>query len=348
MSMTGTPQKNRAAVLHGIRDVRLEDRAVPEPGPREVLVEVRSVGVCGSDIHYYEQGRIGDMVVRAPMVLGHEASGVVVGLGAGATRHEVGQRVALEPGVPCLHCRECRTGHYNLCRDVRFFATPPIDGAFATYVTTHEDFAFAVPDGLSDAAAALVEPLSVGIWASRRGGVGLGDTVLVTGAGAIGLLAAASARAAGASNVIVTDVNPHRLAQAVKFGATATHDSREGTLDDAGIEADVLLECSGHPDAVRGGIATLRPAGRAVLIGMGADELPLRLDLLQRRELTVTGTFRYANTYPAAIALAASGQINMDALVTGRFELDEVEAALTASETDPTTVKSVVVVSEGA
>jgi L-iditol 2-dehydrogenase len=332
MSMTGTPQKNRAAVLHGIRDVRLEDRAVPEPGPREVLVEVRSVGVCGSDIHYYEQGRIGDMVVRAPMVLGHEASGVVVGLGAGATRHEIGQRVALEPGVPCLHCRECRTGHYNLCRDVRFFATPPIDGAFATYVTTHEDFAFAVPDGLSDAAAALVEPLSVGIWASRRGG----------------LLAAASARAAGASNVIVTDVNPHRLAQAVKFGATATHDSREGTLDDAGIEADVLLECSGHPDAVRGGIATLRPAGRAVLIGMGADELPLRLDLLQRRELTITGTFRYANTYPAAIALAASGQINMDALVTGRFELDEVEAALTASEKDPTTVKSVVVVSEGA
>jgi L-iditol 2-dehydrogenase len=135
------PSANRAAVLYAPGDVRVEERAIPEPGPREVLVEIAAVGVCGSDVHYYEHGRIGHHVVRSPLVLGHESAGRVVALGAEATRHEVGERVTLEPGVPCGRCRECRSGRYNLCRDVAFFATPPIDGAFARYVTIHEDFA---------------------------------------------------------------------------------------------------------------------------------------------------------------------------------------------------------------
>jgi len=334
---------NRAAVLHGVRDLRIEPRPMPEPGPHEVLVEVRAVGVCGSDVHYYEQGRIGDYVVREPLVLGHEASGVVVGQGAAARRLPVGIRVALEPGVPCGRCRECRSGRYNLCPAVRFFATPPVDGAFARYVVLHEDFAHPVPDSLSDEAAALIEPFSVGLWAARRAGVRPGDHVLITGAGPIGLLAAAAATLAGATSVTVTDVNPHRRSAAAVFGATATHDSSAGPF--AG-SADVLIECTGHPQATTEGVAALRPAGRAVLVGMGAEEVTIPMSALQGREIQVTGTFRYANTYPQAIAAAAAGRVDLDALVTHRFELDDTENALLATN-DPSVLKPVVSVASG-
>ncbi len=163
---------NLAAVLYAKQDVRLEVRPLPALGDRDVLVEVRSVGVCGSDVHYYEHGRIGPFVVEQPLVLGHEVSGVVADRGSRAAKHPLGRRVALEPGIPCGRCTECREGRYNLCRDVRFFATPPIDGAFARYVAIHEDFAFTLPDGVSDDAGALLEPLAVGIWACRKGGIG--------------------------------------------------------------------------------------------------------------------------------------------------------------------------------
>src|SRR5918992_5461620 len=211
---------NRAAVMHGTHDVRLEDVPVPQPGPKEVLVEIRAVGVCGSDVHYYEEGRIGSFVVDEPLILGHESMGTVVALGKGATKHEVGERVALEPGVPDMTCRECRAGRYNLCPNVRFFATPPIDGAFANYVAIHEDFAFTLPDSVSDEAGALMEPLSVGVWACQKANVSAGDRVLVTGAGPIGLLAAQCARAFGATQITVTDVNPHRLEMASRTAAT--------------------------------------------------------------------------------------------------------------------------------
>lgn len=330
---------NRAAVLHGVHDLRIESRPAPDPGPHEVLIEVRAVGVCGSDVHYYEHGRIGGYVVREPLVLGHEASGVVVGLGAAAQRLPVGTRVALEPGVPCGRCRECRSGRYNLCPHVRFFATPPVDGAFANYVVLHEDFAHPVPDSVSDDAAALIEPFSVGLWAAQRARVRPGDDVLITGAGPIGLLAAAAAALAGATSVTVTDVRAHRLAIASAFGATATHDSASGPLD---RPADVLIECSGHPRATAEGIAALRPAGRAVLVGMGADEITIPASALQGRELEVTGTFRYANTYPVAIAAAAAGRVPLDLLVTHRFDLGDAEQALLAGRQDSSALKAMV------
>ena len=203
--------RNRAAVLHGVGDLRIEDVPVPEPGPKEVLVEVRAVGVCGSDVHYYDHGRIGAYVVDTPLILGHEAAGVVVAQGPEASRHRVGQRVALEPGVPCGRCRQCRAGRYNLCPDVRFFATPPIHGAFCTYLTIHEDFAFALPDSVSDDAGAMMEPLSVGVWACRKARLVGGEHVLVTGAGPIGLLAMQAALALGATAFTVPDVRPNRL-----------------------------------------------------------------------------------------------------------------------------------------
>jgi L-iditol 2-dehydrogenase len=334
---------NRAAVLYAAGDLRVEDRATPEPGPREVLVEIAAVGVCGSDVHYYEHGRIGSFVVREPMVLGHESSGRVVALGPGASKHAIGDRVALEPGVPCGACRECRTGRYNLCRDVRFFATPPIDGAFANFVTIHEDFAFALPESVSDQAGALMEPLSVGVWACRKAGVGPGDRVLVTGAGPIGLLALQAARAFGATEVTVSDVNPHRLALAERTGATRTINVAETPLEECDIEVDALIECSGHPASLKAGVAALRPAGTAVLVGMGPEEEgTVPLSLLQNRELWLTGTFRYANTYPTAIALAADGRVDLEAIITGHYGLDEAEAALRAGREDPAAVKVMV------
>jgi L-iditol 2-dehydrogenase len=330
-----------AAVLHGVEDVRLEDRPTPTPGPGEVLVEVRAVGVCGSDIHYYREGRIGEHVVTAPLVLGHEAAGVVVATGPDVDLPAPGDRVALEPGVPCRRCRECREGRYNLCPDVRFLATPPIDGAFCRYVVSPADFAHRVPDTLTDDAAALLEPLSVAVWACWKAAVRAGDRVLVTGAGPIGLLVAQVARASGAVEVTVSDVVPQRLAAAADLGATRTLDpSRESPPTDV----DVLLECSGVPAAVDAGLRAVRPAGRAVLVGMApAPVTPLPTQVIQNREITVTGTFRYAGTYPTAIGLAASGAVELDRLVSGRYGLAETEDALRAAILDPAAIKAIVV-----
>ena len=179
----------RASVLTGPQTIELQERPVPEPGPDEALVRVGSVGVCGSDVHYYQHGRIGSMVVEGPLVLGHEAGGTIVAVGDAVDPTRVGQRVALEPQRPCRRCRQCKTGHLNLCPDMEFFATPPIDGAFCDYVTLPADFAHPVPDSLSDAATGLLEPLSVGIWANRKGGTAAGSRVFIAGAGPIGVLA---------------------------------------------------------------------------------------------------------------------------------------------------------------
>ena len=332
----------RVSVLRGAGDLVVEDRPAPAPGPHDVLVQVASVGVCGSDVHYFEHGRIGSHVVEAPLVLGHEASGVVVEVGASVTRLAVGQRVSVEPGVPDFSCVQCLAGRYNLCEDMRFYATPPIDGAFAELVTVHEQFAHPVPDTLSDDAAALLEPLSVGLWACRKGEVGAGTRVLVTGAGPVGLVAMQTALALGAASVLVTDVNPHRLALARELGATDTLDVSASPVSSTGLSVDVLLECSGHPPATADAIRAVAPAGRVVLVGMGGDEMTLPVSRIQERELTVTGTFRYAHTWPAAIALAASGRVQLDRLVTGHYGLDEVRDALTAARTDARTIKPVV------
>lgn len=340
--MTEIPTKMRTSVLRAVRDVVMEQRRVPEPAPHEVLIRVTAVGTCGSDTHYYEQGRIGDFVVREPLVLGHEAAGTVVACGSEVTAHVPGTRVALEPGVPCLSCVQCRSGHYNLCPEMRFFATPPVDGAFSEYVTLHERFAYPVPDEMTDEAAALIEPLSVALWACRKADVGAGSRVLITGAGPIGLLTAQTARALGATEVVVSDVSERRLRLAEELAATATVDVRHRSLAEAGVECDALLECSGNTTAAADAIHTVARAGRVVLVGLGGEELALPLGHVQRREIQVTGTFRYANTWPTAIALAASGAVELDKLVTHRFGLDDVAEALTASERDRTVVKAVV------
>ena len=330
------------AELIGQREFRLTEQPIDPPGPGEVQVRVGGVGICGSDVHYYRHGRIAEHVVREPLVLGHEASGRVVAVGDGIDPGRIGERVALEPGIPCRRCRECKTGHYNLCPDVRFFATPPVDGAFAEYVTIAADFAHPVPDNLSDDAAALIEPLSVAVWACGKAGVTAGSRVLITGAGPIGLVMAQVARALGATDVIVSDIAPARLEAALRLGATQVLDARSQAPADQGVEADALIDCSGAQVAVSAGIRAVRRAGRVILVGMGADEVTLPVGLIQGRELTVTGTFRYANTYPTAIAMAAAGLVDLDAMVTAHFGLADVATAL-AQEADPNALKTVIV-----
>jgi len=330
----------RVAVLHGIRDIRLQERGIPLPSPRQVLVKIAAVGVCGSDVHYYEHGRIADFIVKQPLILGHEAAGVVVAAGDQVKSIAIGQRVALEPGVPCGVCRECRHGRYNLCPDVQFFATPPVDGAFAEYVVVDEAFAHPVPTTLSDEAAALVEPLSVAVWACGKARIEPGVSVLVTGAGPIGLLCLQVARARAASRIVVTDVSDHRLEAAKRMGADAVVNVRERALSTRDIEANVLLECSGNQAAVEAAIRCMTPGGTVVLVGMG--DVALNIDAFQSKELWVTGTFRYAHAYPASIALAGSGAVQLDGLVTGHFALDEVTGALEAFRNDPTSLKAIV------
>ncbi len=335
--------KNQAAVLYAPYDVRLEERAMPEVGPGDVLIEVKAVGVCGSDVHYYEHGRIGSYIVREPLILGHEAAGVIVAAGANVSQQRIGERVAIEPGIPDGVCEQCRAGHYNLCPNVRFFGTPPIDGAFANYVAIPESFAYHLPENMSNEEGAMIEPLSVGLWACRKAGLRGGDHVLITGAGPVGLLAMKVAFALGATSVTITDVSPSRLKAAQQFGATRTINVAEQSLAQVPLNADVLLECSGNQQALIDGIRSLRPAGVAVAIGMNPGEtLNVPLSFIQNREITLTGTFRYANTYADAIALVAAGHIDVKSIITGHYALKDAEQALQATRHDTTAIKSIV------
>jgi L-iditol 2-dehydrogenase len=329
----------RAAVLRGTGDVGVEQRAVPDLAPDEVLVRIVSVGVCGSDCHYYEHGRIGPYVVDAPLVLGHEASGVIAAVGVDVAPERLGSRVTIEPQRPCRRCAQCKAGRYNLCPDMVFLATPPVDGAFVEFLAVPSDFAHDIPSTLSADAAALLEPLSVGIWACEKADVGLGSSVFIAGAGPIGVITAQVARAAGATRVVVSDVATGRLEWASRLGATGVDDPTADEAPDA--QFDAFIDASGVPAAIRRGIAAVRPAGSVVLVGMGGDELPLPVALVQNRELKVTGVFRYANTWPTAIALAAAGAVDLDGLVTAVFGLDEAEQALRAAR-DPQNMKVVV------
>lgn len=331
------PDLMQVAVLYEAGRVGMEQRPTPAPAAGEVLVAVTAVGVCGSDVHYYEHGRIGEFVVRQPLVLGHEVAGRIVAVGGGVPADRVGERVAIEPGRSCGECAHCTAGQYNLCPRMQFFGTPPVDGALCEYVNVPSRLAFAVPDTLSDDAAALLEPLSVGIWATGKARVTAGSSLLVAGAGPIGLVTTQVARALGASEVVVTDVSRERLEFATRSGATAVVEPGDREL--GGFDA--FIDCSGAPSAIVAGLRAVRPGGSVVLVGMGPDEISVPFGVLQQREIILTGTFRYANTWPTAIALAAGGQVDLDSLVTAHFELADTEQALRSSRA-PGQVKAVV------
>lgn len=339
--MTTLTATMRASVLLAAQSLTIEDRPVPALDADQVLVEVTAVGVCGSDVHFWHDGHLGDWVVDAPLVLGHESGGRIVAVGSDVDPARVGQRVSIEPQRPTPTSRETLAGRYNLDPGMRFYATPGVDGAFAQYVAIQSHFAWAVPDSVSDDAAALMEPLSVAIATAQKGGITVGSRVLITGAGPIGIVTAQVARAYGASEIIMSDVSAERRAQAVAFGATRTIDPLAEDITTLGLDVDVFVDASGAASAVQSGIRTVRPGGVVVLVGMGAPEIPLPIPVIQNRELIVTGIFRYANTWPIAIELVSSGKVDLDSMVTGHFALTEVDAAL-RSTTQPGVLKSIV------
>ncbi len=339
--MTTDQQTQRVSVLLGQDDLTIEDRPVPAVDPGDVLVEVAAVGVCGSDVHYFRHGRIGDFVVSSPLVLGHELSGTIVAVGDGVDPGRVGDRVAVEPQRPCHRCAQCLAGRYNLCPDMRFYATPPVDGAFAGFVTIEAEFAHTLPDSVSFEAGALLEPLSVGIAAVRKAGIVPGSSVLIAGAGPIGIICAQAAKAFGATRIVISDLVPERRERALSYGATEVVDPTVVSVASDIAPVDAFIDASGAPRAVSDGIKAVGPAGAAVLVGLGNSEMTLPVEHIQNLEVTVTGIFRYTGTWPVAIGLVASGQVDLDSLVTGRFGLDQVREAL-ESDTDPDSLKSVV------
>jgi L-iditol 2-dehydrogenase len=242
----------------------------------------------------------------------------------------VGQRVAVEPQRPCRTCKQCKAGRYNLCPDIEFYATPPIDGAFTEYVRIQDDFAYEIPDRVSDEAAALIEPLSVGLWACERAQIKPGSRVLIAGAGPIGIIAAQAARAYGATEIYITDIAEDRLAFALEHGAT--HALNALTDSTEGLDVDAFIDASGAPQAVRSGIKAVGPAGRVILVGLGADDVELPVSYIQNREIWLSGVFRYTNTWPLAIQLIADGKVDLDILVTGKFALADSEEALKAGK----------------
>ncbi|MFC7205431.1 NAD(P)-dependent alcohol dehydrogenase [Haloferax namakaokahaiae] len=338
----------KTAVLLEPETFELQDRPRPSAGPNDVLVAVRDVGICGSDVHYYEHGRIGDYVVENPLVLGHESAGEVVEVGENVTSLGVGDRVALEPGVPCRRCSHCKHGNYHLCEEVEFMATPPHDGAFTEYVSWPADFAYKLPDTVSTTEGALCEPLSVGIHACRRGDVGTGDTVLVTGAGPIGLMIMEAARAAGAGDIIVTDVVDEKLSFARERGADLAVNVADGDLESAvedftdGVGADVVVEASGATPSIESTLDVVRRGGTVVLVGL-ASEATVPFDVLDiiDNELDVRGSFRYKNTYPVAIDLLADGVVDVAGIVEFESSLEDIDDAFQRAR-EPNVIKGMV------
>lgn len=324
--MQTVPETMRANVLTAARSLELQERPVPTPAPDEVLIKVMAVGVCGSDVHFYEDARLGEWVINEPLVLGHEAAGQIVAVGAAVPIHRVGERVSIEPQHPSPTSPESMRGEYNLDPDMRFYAVPGVDGAFQEYVTIQSHFAYHVPDSVSDDAAALMEPLSVAIATARKAAIAPGTRIYITGAGPIGLITAQVARAFGATDVIVADVNGERREVASRFGATRALDPTTDQVDELG--ADAFIDASGAEVAIQGGVAAVRPGGHVVLVGMGASEMTLPVSTIMSRELRLTGVFRYANTWPTAVAFVADRTVDLDGLVTGHYALDQVSAAL--------------------
>ncbi|TFK48990.1 GroES-like protein [Heliocybe sulcata] len=353
MSPVAFPTQN-AVVLYGPKDLRLEDRPQWPPRQNEAQVAVMATGLCGSDLHYYLHGRNGDFAVQAPMVLGHEAAGVVTAVGPGVRHLVPGQRVAIEAGIMCNNCKYCSDGRYNLCKGLRFCSSaktfPHLDGTLQTRINHPAHVLHPLPDNVSFEQGALAEPLSVLLHASKRAELKAGQTVLVFGTGAIGLLACAVAKSLGASRICAIDINKSRLDFALANGfAQQTHqlpltdkaktseDQLRRARENAGIALsefdvqdgfDVVFECTGAEPCIQMSIHSAITGGKVMLIGMGARNVTLPLSAAATREVDILGSFRYAHTYPKALQLLSAGKLkNVDKLVTHRFALEDTAKA---------------------
>ncbi|KAF2729905.1 GroES-like protein [Polyplosphaeria fusca] len=344
---TDVADRNPAFVLRAIRDVSFEDRPVPKlRDDYEVRVHVAQTGICGSDVHYWQRGRIGDFILTSPIILGHESSGTVVEAGSKVTNLKVGDRVAIEPGVPCRRCDYCRAGTYNLCNDTIFAATPPWDGTLAKYYTVASDYCYKIPDHMDMEEAAMVEPVSVAVQICKVADLRSNQTVVVFGAGPIGVLSQAVARASGARKVIAVDISKARLDFARSYAADETflppalaqgadpvvHSEKVAAMikDQFGLGegADVVLECTGAEPCIQAGVFVARKGGTYVQAGMGKENVTFPITTACIRALTIKGSIRYSvGCYPTAVDLVASGKVDVKRLITNRFKFEEAEKA---------------------
>ncbi|KAF4125464.1 D-xylulose reductase [Geosmithia morbida] len=341
-------EANPAFVLRELKKVTFEDRQVPKlDDPHDVRVHIEQTGICGSDVHYWQRGRIGDFVLTSPIVLGHESAGVVVETGSKVENVRVGDRVAIEPGVPCRRCDFCRSGSYNLCEDTVFAATPPHDGTLQKYYTVASDYVYPIPDHMSSEDGALVEPVSVAVQIVKVSDLRAGQTVLVFGCGPIGVLCQAVAKASGAAKVIGVDISEARAQFARDFTAdgvflnnaepTAGADPVDAAREVAekivadyglGLGADVVLECTGAEPCIQAGVFAAKKGGTYVQAGMGKENVVFPITAACIRALTIKGSIRYsAGCYPEAVRLISAGKIQPSKLITHRFAFTQAEEA---------------------
>jgi len=340
----------KVAVMEGIGKMGYTQRPIPTPKENEVLVKLEYVGICGSDMHYYETGAIGDYVVEPPFVLGHEPGGTVVEVGSSVKHLKVGDRVALEPGKTCGHCEFCRQGKYNLCPDVVFFATPPVDGVFQEYVAHEADLCFKLPDNVSTLEGALIEPLAVGFHAANQGGAHAGQTAVVMGAGCIGLVSMMALKAEGVSRVYVVDVMEKRLEKALELGADGVINGKAEDAVEAvrkltgGMGCDLVIETAGTEITSRQAVHMTKKGATIVLVGYSkTGEITLPMSLALDKELTFKTVFRYRHIYPMAIDAVAAGRVNLKGIVTDIFDFDDIQNAMDKSVTDKANIVKAVV-----
>jgi Threonine dehydrogenase and related Zn-dependent dehydrogenases len=326
--------ENKAAFMTGLKEMEIHDIPVPVPKDHEVLVRLEYVGVCGSDVHYYEYGRIGDYVVKGDFILGHECAGVIEAVGKNVKNLSVGDRVALEPGITCGQCEYCKTGHYNLCLDVQFLATPPYHGCFENYIAFPENMAFKLPDHVSTKEGALIEPLAVGLEAAKEGGVTLGSRVIILGAGCIGLAALLASKANGATDITVVDVLKIRLDKALELGATRVIDAtkqdavKEYKMITNGEGAEIVIETAGVVQTTQQTPHLVKRGGTIVLVGMVPQDI-FEFDFarLMSEVAQIKTIFRYKNLFQIAIKAISNGLIDISKIVTHEFAFNEIENA---------------------
>ena len=344
----------KVAVMNGIGEMSYTERPIPQAKEDEVLVKLEYVGICGSDMHYYEMGRIGDYIVEPPFVLGHEPGGTVVEVGKNVTHLKPGDRVALEPGKTCGRCRFCREGKYNLCPDVVFFATPPVDGVFQEYVAHPEDLCFKLPENVSTLEGALIEPLAVGFHAAKQGDAHAGQTAVVFGAGCIGLVSMMALKACGVSRVYVVDVMQKRLDKALELGADGVINGKEDDVlamareltDGEGF--DLAIETAGTEITTNQAIQAVRKGANIVLVGYGkTGMMNMMMSLALDKEVTFKTVFRYRHIYPMAIDAVAQGKVDLKGIATHIFDFDDIQTAMDRSVNEKSEiVKAVVKIAE--
>lgn len=323
-------KRMKAAVMTAARKIAFTERPVPVPRADEVLVKVDCVGICGSDLHYYAEGRIGNFVVEPPFVLGHEASGTVVQVGEDVRQLRVGDRVTMEPGRTCGQCEYCRTGRYNLCPDVSFFATPPVDGVFQEFAVHPAQLCFRLPDTVTPLQGALVEPMAVGFYAAQQADAHPGQSAVVFGAGCIGLVTIMALKNRGVMRIYCADIVDSRLAIAEQLGAVTVNVAQEPIAHRiGGAGVDLAFDTSGAAESLRSAIECLKKGGTAVLIGYSReDSMCLPTNLMIDKELRLQTIFRYRHMYPGIIDAIASGALHPERIVTNQFSFDQLPDAM--------------------